>query len=53
MTQSYVCHLIYFQVSGGLSVGFGITETAIKEAYEEASIPRNLLNNLKAAGSVS
>ncbi|KAK6621734.1 hypothetical protein RUM43_006744 [Polyplax serrata] len=40
-------------VSGGLSVGFGITETAIKEAYEEASIPRNLLNNLKAAGSVS
>lgn len=41
------------QVSGGLSVGYGIKETAIKEAYEEASIPRTLMDNLKAVGSVS
>ncbi|KAL0277884.1 UNVERIFIED_CONTAM: hypothetical protein PYX00_005007 [Menopon gallinae] len=40
-------------VSGGLSVGYGIMETAIKEAYEEASIPRSLMDNIKAVGSVS
>ncbi|XP_023288246.1 uncharacterized protein YJR142W [Orussus abietinus] len=40
-------------VSGGLSVGFGIHETGIKEAGEEASIPQNLLAKLKSAGCVS
>ncbi|OAD57432.1 hypothetical protein WN48_01983 [Eufriesea mexicana] len=40
-------------VSGGLSVGYGINETAIKEAGEEASIPNNLIANLKSAGCVS
>ncbi|CAG5070415.1 Similar to YJR142W: Uncharacterized protein YJR142W (Saccharomyces cerevisiae (strain ATCC 204508 / S288c)), partial [Cotesia congregata] len=40
-------------ISGGLSVGFGINETAIKEAGEEGSIPLNLLTKLKSAGCVS
>lgn len=40
-------------VSGGLSVGYGIKETAIKEAAEEASIPPNLIKNLVSAGCVS
>ncbi|KAL2722395.1 uncharacterized protein YJR142W-like [Vespa mandarinia] len=40
-------------VSGGLSVGFGINETAIKEAGEEASIPNNLIEKLKSVGCVS
>ncbi|XP_058798534.1 uncharacterized protein LOC131668418 [Phymastichus coffea] len=40
-------------VSGGLSVGFGINETAIKEAREEAGIPNHLLTKLKSAGCVS
>jgi len=40
-------------VGGGLSVGFGIMETAIKEAAEEASIPENLVKNLVSAGCVS
>lgn len=40
-------------VSGGLSVGFGINETAIKEAGEEAGIPNHLLTKLKSAGCVS
>ncbi|XP_017109223.1 uncharacterized protein [Drosophila bipectinata] len=40
-------------VGGGLSVGFGIKETAIKEAAEEASIPKDLVKNLVSAGCVS
>ncbi|KAL1490695.1 hypothetical protein ABEB36_013349 [Hypothenemus hampei] len=40
-------------VSGGLSVGHGIFETVYKEAMEEASVPDNLLKNLKSAGCVS
>lgn len=40
-------------VGGGLSVGYGIKETAIKEAAEEASIPENLIKNLTSAGCVS
>ncbi|XP_055372183.1 uncharacterized protein LOC129606103 [Condylostylus longicornis] len=40
-------------VGGGLSVGFGIIETAIKEAAEEASIPNHLIKNLVSAGCVS
>jgi isopentenyldiphosphate isomerase len=33
-------------VSGGLSVGYGIKETAIKEAAEEASIPESLAQKI-------
>ncbi|KAG8225305.1 hypothetical protein J437_LFUL001919 [Ladona fulva] len=40
-------------VGGGLSVGYGILETAIKEAAEEASIPSELIKKLKPAGAVS
>ncbi|XP_030377592.1 uncharacterized protein YJR142W [Scaptodrosophila lebanonensis] len=40
-------------VGGGLSVGYGIKETAIKEAAEEASIPTDLVKNLVSAGCVS
>lgn len=40
-------------VGGGLSVGYGILETAVKEAAEEASIPDNLIKNLVSAGCVS
>ncbi|KAJ9600395.1 hypothetical protein L9F63_009323, partial [Diploptera punctata] len=40
-------------VGGGLSVGYGILETAIKEAAEEASIPPELIAKLRPAGSVS
>lgn len=40
-------------VGGGLSVGYGIEETAIKEAAEEASIPSELVKNIVSAGCVS
>jgi hypothetical protein len=40
-------------VSGGLSVGYGIRETAIKEAAEEASIPESLAQRIVSAGCVS
>ena len=40
-------------VSGGLSVGYNILETAVKEAEEEASIPNFLIKNMTAAGCVS
>lgn len=40
-------------VCGGLSVGYGVKETAIKEAEEEASIPEYLTCQMTAAGSVS
>lgn len=40
-------------VSGGLSVGYGIRETAIKEAAEEASIPESLAQKIVSAGCVS
>lgn len=40
-------------VSGGLAVGFGIRETAIKEAAEEASIPESLAQKIVSAGCVS
>lgn len=36
-------------VSGGVSVGFGIKETAIKEAAEEASIPESLAQKIVRA----
>nr|XP_018902702.1 PREDICTED: uncharacterized protein YJR142W [Bemisia tabaci] len=40
-------------VGGGLSCGYSVLETAHKEAEEEASIPRELLANLKSGGCVS
>jgi 8-oxo-dGTP pyrophosphatase MutT (NUDIX family) len=40
-------------VSGGLSVGYGIRQTAIKEAGEEASIPRDLAEKMTSVGCVS
>lgn len=40
-------------VGGGLSTGFGVLETAFKEAEEEASVPKELMTNLKPCGSVS
>ncbi|XP_044755640.1 nudix hydrolase 24, chloroplastic-like isoform X2 [Coccinella septempunctata] len=40
-------------VGGGLSVGHGILETALKESQEEASVSRELMKNLVSAGSVS
>lgn len=40
-------------VSGGLSVGYGIRETAIKEAAEEASVPESLAQKIVSAGCVS
>ncbi|KAJ1522045.1 hypothetical protein ONE63_002362 [Megalurothrips usitatus] len=40
-------------VSGGLSVGYGVIETAIKEAQEEAGIPENMLKDIRPAGAVS
>lgn len=39
-------------VGGGLSVGFGILETAVKEAAEEASVPPNLASTMKPVGCV-
>ncbi|CAG9560342.1 unnamed protein product [Danaus chrysippus] len=40
-------------VSGGLAVGFGILETAIKEVAEEASVVGELVKKLVPAGCVS
>ncbi|XP_054275418.1 uncharacterized protein LOC128994711 [Macrosteles quadrilineatus] len=40
-------------VGGGLSVGYGVLETAYKEAEEEASIPPELMTKLRSGGSVS
>lgn len=40
-------------VGGGLSVGYGIKETIMKEAGEEASIPSNLLGGLVSSGCVT
>lgn len=39
-------------VSGGLAVGFGILETAIKEVAEEASVVGELVKKLVPAGCV-
>lgn len=40
-------------VCGGLSVGYSVKETAIKEAAEEASIPEHMTTKMTAAGAVS
>ncbi|KAL4718828.1 hypothetical protein ACJJTC_006768 [Scirpophaga incertulas] len=40
-------------VSGGLAVGYGILETTIKEAAEEASVTGDIAKNLIPAGCVS
>ena len=39
-------------VAGGLSVGYSIRETAIKESGEEANLPLNLAEKVEAAGSI-
>ncbi|KAG0432905.1 hypothetical protein HPB47_020413 [Ixodes persulcatus] len=41
------------EVTGGVCVGYGITECIRKEAQEEASLPENLLNCIRPAGNVS
>jgi 8-oxo-dGTP pyrophosphatase MutT (NUDIX family) len=41
------------QVGGGLSVGYTVLETALKEASEEAGIPPELLSKVVACGTVS
>ena len=40
-------------VSGGLSVGRGVADTAVKEANEEANVPQELARTMTPAGSVS
>jgi len=40
-------------VGGGLTEGYGVLETAIKEAGEEANVPEDLASNLKPVGVVS
>lgn len=40
-------------VGGGLSVGYGIQETAHKEAIEEASVPAEYRKNMISVGTVS
>ncbi|XP_039295546.1 uncharacterized protein YJR142W-like isoform X2 [Nilaparvata lugens] len=40
-------------VGGGLSVGYGVLETAYKEAEEEASITSDMMKNLRRCGCVS
>lgn len=39
-------------MSGGLAVGYGILETTIKEAAEEASVEGDLVKKLVPAGCV-
>lgn len=39
-------------MSGGLAVGYGILETCIKEAAEEASVQGDLATKLVPAGCV-
>lgn len=39
-------------VSGGLAVGYGVLETTIKEAAEEASVEGDLVKKLVPAGCV-
>nr|ACO15725.1 YJR142W [Caligus clemensi] len=40
-------------VAGGLSEGYGILETAIKEANEEASVPKEIAERMTSKGCVS
>eukprot|EP00096_Caligus_rogercresseyi_P013649 TRINITY_DN6275_c0_g1_i1.p1 TRINITY_DN6275_c0_g1~~TRINITY_DN6275_c0_g1_i1.p1 ORF type:complete len:243 (+),score=46.57 TRINITY_DN6275_c0_g1_i1:1568-2296(+) len=40
-------------VGGGLSEGHGIFETAIKEANEEASVPKDIAEKMESKGCVS
>jgi 8-oxo-dGTP pyrophosphatase MutT (NUDIX family) len=41
------------QVAGGLSSGVGIYQTALKEAEEEANVPKELAETMKAVGCVT
>ena len=40
-------------VGGGITEGYGVLETAVKEAWEEANVPQQLAVNLRSAGAVS
>lgn len=40
-------------VAGGLSTGYSIRETVIKETEEEANLPKHLAERMQAAGCVS
>lgn len=40
-------------VSGGLSEGLGVSDTAVKEAQEEANVPPDLAKSMKPAGCVT
>ena len=40
-------------VGGGITEGYGVLETAVKEAWEEANVPHQLAVNLRSAGAVS
>ena len=40
-------------VGGGITEGFTVLETVVKEAGEEANVPRELADKLRPAGSVS
>lgn len=40
-------------MSGGLSVGFSVSETAQKEANEEASIPEDMVKDLELVKTIS
>ena len=40
-------------MGGGITEGYGVLETAVKEAWEEANVPQQLAVNLRSAGAVS
>ncbi len=40
-------------MGGGLSTGFGVVETAVKEAEEEANVPEDIARRMVPAGTVS
>ena len=40
-------------MGGGITEGYGVLETAVKEAWEEANVPHQLAVNLRSAGAVS
>ena len=40
-------------VGGGLSVGNGVFDSAIKEAHEEANVPQDIAKNIVSGGCVT
>jgi len=51
--NSFSFNIVGLQVGGGLSVGYNVLETALKEAAEEAGVPETLLQDLKPGGCVT